>query len=160
MFWHCCADILYRLQTTGEAVYPSDEPLPPQGLCGALVFTSQCGAILSAIDTSSAMAVPGVVAFISASDIPGENLVGSDIPLYVPIGEEVQCIGAPVGLIVATSDEIANRAASLVRISYVFLGKTPLVTLPQAIAAQSFFDVPVVVSSIYCSILYEVFDVK
>lgn len=127
-------------------MYPSDEPLPPQGLCGAIVFTTQCGAILSAIDTASAMALPGVVAFISAKDIPGDNLVGSDIPLYVPIGAEVQCIGAPVGLIIATSDDVANRAASLVRITYTSLGKTPLVTLPQSISAQAFFEVPETVS--------------
>ena len=143
-----------RLQATGEAVYPSDEPIPPQGLCGAIVFTSQCGALLAGIDTSAAMALGGVVAFIGAADIPGANLVGSDIPLYLPIGAEVQCIGAPVGIVLATSDEVANHAASLVRLSYTPLGKTPIVTLPQAISAQSFFDVPETVRTCF---LYESF---
>lgn len=64
-------DILYKsnsaillsstyLQVTGEAVYPSDEPLPPQGLNGAIVYSSQCAVLLVSIDTSAALATPGL----------------------------------------------------------------------------------------------------
>jgi xanthine dehydrogenase/oxidase len=122
-------------------VYPSDETLPPQGLYGAIVFTSQCAAILSMIDPSPALSTPGVIAFFGASDIPGQNLIGSDLPLYLGVGDEVQCVGAPVGVVIATSDEIANHAAALVNLTYTSNGKTPITNLTESIAQQQFFDV-------------------
>jgi xanthine dehydrogenase/oxidase len=135
-------------KTTGEAVYPSDEPLPPQGLFAALVFTSKCACTLSHINPSPALSLPGVVAFFGAQDIPGENLTSIGTPLYLSVGEEVPCVGMPVGVIVAISDEIANHAASLVQLSYAN-ERIPITTLAQAIAQKSFYDIsPIVTSSL------------
>ena len=77
------------LQTTGQAAYPSDEPLTTQGLHAAVVYASQCACILTAIDASPALSMPGVSAFFMAKDIPGENTVGDDMYLFVPVGEVI-----------------------------------------------------------------------
>ena len=56
---------------------------------------------------------------------------------------ESTCIGYPVGVIIAVSEEIANQAASLVKCSYVNIGKVPIVTIQDAIAKRSFYEVSV-----------------
>lgn len=52
-----------KIQATGEAKYPSDEVMPPQGLYGAMIFSTQCAKKLVALDCSAALALPGVVSF-------------------------------------------------------------------------------------------------
>lgn len=139
------------MQSTGEAIYPSDEPMPPQGLSAALVFTSQCACILSDIDPSPALSLAGVVAFFSAKDIPGENMTSLGLPLYLPIGTEIPCVGMPVGIVVAISDELANHAASIVKLTYTSINKSPITTLTESIEAQAFFDIsPIVSFPIFC----------
>eukprot|EP01034_Spumella_vulgaris_P024084 gene24084-30387_t len=135
------------IQATGEAVYPSDEQMSAQGLHGSLVYATQCAVILTAIDTSAARSVPGVIAVYTAVDVPGANTIGGGIFLYVPVGQVVQCIGAPLAVVVATSEAIANQASALVRVTYQGTSAVPIVNLSQAIQQQSFFsDVPESVS--------------
>ena len=50
-----------KIQATGEATYPSDETMPPQGLFGAIVFSTKCARKLLGLDCSAALALPGVV---------------------------------------------------------------------------------------------------
>uniref|UniRef100_A0A672MV38 Xanthine dehydrogenase n=1 Tax=Sinocyclocheilus grahami TaxID=75366 RepID=A0A672MV38_SINGR len=63
-------------QATGEAIYCDDIPCYENELHLALVTSTKAHALIKSIDTSDAMAVPGVVAFISAKDIPGSNMTG------------------------------------------------------------------------------------
>jgi xanthine dehydrogenase/oxidase len=135
-----------RAQATGEAVYPSDEAMPAQGLHAALIYASRCAVALSAIDASAAMMLEGVVAVYTAADIPGENVGGAEgLKLFAEIGAEVECVGFPVGVVVATTEAIANRASALVQLSYRDIGKVPIVSLADAIAKKSFFPmVPMV----------------
>lgn len=129
-----------KIQATGEAKYPSDEVMPPQGLFGALIFSTACAKRLVSMDTSAALALPGVVSILTAVDIPGEN-VGSGSPfLFVPVGEMVETVGAQLGVVVATSEAAANQAASMVVCAYqAEAGVVPVVDLQQAIAKKSFF---------------------
>eukprot|EP01038_Epipyxis_sp_PR26KG_P004721 gene4721-6626_t len=129
------------IQATGEAVYPSDVPLPPQGLHGAIVYSTKCCAILNSFDFTQALSLPGVVAVYSANDVTGENSISASIPLFVPIGEEVKCIGAPLAVVIATSEKIANDAAGLVRVVYQDTGIAPIPNLDEAIKRNSFYDV-------------------
>lgn len=129
-----------KTQATGEAIYPSDEAMPVQGLHAALIYASKCAVNLTGIDASAALAESGVVAVYTAVDIPGENSGGAEgLKLFAEIGTEIECVGFPVGVVVATSEAIANRASTLVRISYQDIGKVPVVTLADAIAKKSFF---------------------
>jgi xanthine dehydrogenase/oxidase len=127
-----------KIQATGEAKYPSDEPMSAQGLYGAIVFSTQCAKKLVALDYTVALALPGVVSVLTAADIPGQN-VGNGCPyLFVPIGETVETVGAQLGVVVATSEAAANQAASLVVATYQG-DSAPITNLQQAVAKQSFF---------------------
>ena len=80
------------------------------------------------------------MSILTAVDIPGVNAgVGSPY-LFVPVGELVETVGAPLGVVVATSEAVANEAASLVQCVYqAENGAVPVVDLQQAIAKKSFF---------------------
>jgi xanthine dehydrogenase/oxidase len=81
-------------------------------------------------------AMPGVVAFYSAKDIPGENTF---TPLTIPFmaaKEEILCsgkvqfYGQPAGIIVADREKTANKAAKVVKINYSFVNNAkPLLTI-------------------------------
>ena len=58
---------------TGRALYTDDIPTVPGTLEAALVLSPHAHARILSIDISAAMAAPGVVAVIAASDIPGRN---------------------------------------------------------------------------------------
>jgi xanthine dehydrogenase molybdopterin-binding subunit B len=62
-----------KWQTAGEAEYVGDIPERKDELHGAFVLTSRANATVVSIDTTRALTVPGVVAFIDANDIPGAN---------------------------------------------------------------------------------------
>lgn len=72
--------------------------------------------------------IPGVVAFFSANDIPGENsfmpvncgvlFVVETEPIFLAIDAQVQFNGQPCGLIVAKTMALANLAATKVEITY------------------------------------------
>jgi len=65
--------------------------------------------------------------------------VSSRIYLLVPVGQEVQCVGAQLAVVVATSEAIANQAAALVNVTYVDIGKSPISDIYQAIDKSSFY---------------------
>uniref|UniRef100_A0A8C2DYI8 Xanthine dehydrogenase n=1 Tax=Cyprinus carpio TaxID=7962 RepID=A0A8C2DYI8_CYPCA len=113
---------------TGEAIYCDDIPCYENELRLALVTSTKAHALIKSIDTSDAMEVPGVVAFISAKDIPGSNLTGP-----------VTCVGHIVGAIVADTQAHAQRAAKAVKISYEELHPV-IVTIQDAIANKSFYQ--------------------
>lgn len=131
------------IQATGEAVYPSDEPLSSTGLHGAIVYSTRCAVILSSIDASEALATVGVKSVLTAVDIPGSNSVGPEMYLFAPVGEVVPCVGAPLAVVIATTEAGANAAAALVKVMYTDIGVLPISSLKQAVEQRSFFtDVP------------------
>lgn len=71
------------------------------------------------------------------------------LKLFVEVGAEIECVGAPVGVILATSDTLANQAAALVKLTYTDIGKTPITNIAQAIAEKSFYKFPSIVVSVY-----------
>jgi xanthine dehydrogenase molybdopterin-binding subunit B len=80
------------------------------------------------------------VAFYHAGDIPGENTGGSDIKLFTPIGDTVQSVGAPIGVVIASNQGLADNAAALVVATYGEIpGTAPMIGIEKAIAAQSFY---------------------
>lgn len=79
--------------------------------------------------------LPGVIAFISAKDIPGKNSFLSQKILSQWFVEEIfvektiKYYDQAVGLIVAETEKLANRAALLVRIKYKVEKRRPLLTI-------------------------------
>ena len=76
------------------------------------------------IDTARAGAAPGVVAVLTAADVPGQRWKGllfDDWPAFVAIGEEVRCVGDVLAVVAAASEAQARTAAALVDVEYEVL---------------------------------------
>ncbi|KAF9348535.1 hypothetical protein BGX34_002424 [Mortierella sp. NVP85] len=125
-------------QTTGEALYTDDMPKLHRELYGALVLTTRAHAKIVSIDTSVAMAHPGVRGYYDHRDIPGKNEWGGGVvdDELIFIVDTVLCIGQTIGIIVADTQAIAQEAARMVKVEYQDL--PPIVTIDEAIAANSF----------------------
>jgi aldehyde oxidoreductase len=106
--------------TLGDRGYIDDIRIPGM-LHAALHFTDHTRADIMAIDTSAALAAPGVVAVYTAADIPGELLVGiihKDWPVMIPVGGRTSYSGDVLAVVVAETHEQARGAAPLVEVSY------------------------------------------
>ena len=105
-----------RAQVAGAATYIDDLPELRGTLHAAPVCAPVAHGKLLRLDASAALAVPGVRAFISAADIPGDTTLAAfahDEPVFAH--ETVQFVGQVGGLIVADTVMTARRAARLVK---------------------------------------------
>lgn len=96
---------------TGQALYIDDMPEPAGTLHGALVLSPVASGHIVRLDFAAAASAPGVVAVLSAGDIPGRNSItgaGREEPLFAV--DRVEYAGQPVALIVATSLDAARAA--------------------------------------------------
>jgi xanthine dehydrogenase molybdopterin binding subunit/xanthine dehydrogenase small subunit len=90
-------------------------------------------------DATAALAQPGVVAVLTAGDVPGENNVGParhDEPLFA--NHEVLFHGHLVALVVGETIAACRTAAALVKVEYEPL--PPLLTIEDAVARESFHN--------------------
>lgn len=104
-------------KVTGAAAYPADL-FTPGMLRLKTVFARRAHARIVAIDTAAATAVPGVVAVLTARDVPHNRygLIDADQPVLCD--DVVRHDGDRVALVVAENDVAAARAAALVRVTY------------------------------------------
>lgn len=129
------------MQTSGEAVYTYDLPIPYGGLHGAFAYTKVATGTVDEIDISEAEAMPGVVKVLTIKDIVGINdcgLMPGTEKLFLGAGDTVGCIGTRLALVVADTLVHAQAAAEVVYATYT-PGATPLVSVAEARAAKSFF---------------------
>lgn len=112
-----------RDKILGRLAYAADD-IPEGSLFGAVRTAGVPRARIRSIDTSAALALPGVAAVLTAGDIPGRRKVGGgrgDWPVLVGVGEEVLFSGDAVALAAASSPALARRALELVRIDWEVL---------------------------------------
>jgi len=105
----------------GDRGYVDDIRIPGM-LHAALHLTAHTRADIVSIDTSAAQSSPGVVAVLTAADIPGELKVGlihKDWPVMIPVGGRTSYAGDVLAVVVADSRQAARAAAELVRVEYV-----------------------------------------
>jgi aldehyde oxidoreductase len=91
---------------------------------GVLKFSDHPRAKVLRIDASEAEKVEGVIRVFTAMDIPGARYTGlifQDWPLMVNVGEITSYIGDVIAGVVAESEAIARKAASLVHVDYEIL---------------------------------------
>lgn len=128
-----------KLQVTGEATYVDDLPTINGTLHAGFVYTTIPHGKIKKIDAQIALKMPGVKAFYSYKDIPGENGWGGthvkDDCFFVK--ETVECVGQLVGVVVGDSEEIAKRAAKLVQVDYE-IDQQPILSIADAVQKQSF----------------------
>ncbi|MCV2364787.1 xanthine dehydrogenase molybdopterin binding subunit [Paucibacter sp. DJ1R-11] len=102
------------LHVSGEAIYTDDIPEAEGTLHAALGLSPIAHGRIVAIDLALLRAQPGVQLVLTAEDIPGENNCGPllhDDPILA--AGEVRYVGQPVFAIIASSRELARRAAAL-----------------------------------------------
>lgn len=122
--------------TTGEAIYLDDLAAPPGTLHAALVTSPVAHGRLKGIDASAALNLPGVVAVVTAADIPGVNdvaPVGKDEPALAI--DKVEYLGHPVAIVVAATRDQAVHAAEAVRLDVEKL--PPVLSIEAALARES-----------------------
>ncbi|EDO48189.1 predicted protein [Nematostella vectensis] len=132
-----------KLQASGEAQYTDDIPFVDGELHAAFVISTLGNCKLDQIDTSEAMKMPGVVRFIDAKDIPGDNYYGN---AFIPGPREgvfcerdVLYPGHALGVIIADTQRHADEAAVAVKIAYKDV-KPPILSIQDAIKAKSFAE--------------------
>lgn len=117
--------------TLGDRGYVDDLRVPGM-LHAALHLTAHTRAGIRHIDTSAALAAPGVVAVFTAADIPGAQYVGiiyKDWPLMIGEGQRTSYAGDVLAVVVAETRQQARAAAALVQVEYDVLRP---ITDPQA----------------------------
>ncbi len=108
-----------RLHVSGEATYVDDIAELAGTRYVALGLSERAHARITRLDTGAVEAAPGVVAVLTAADIPGRNDCGpiiADDPILAD--GLVQFVGQPVFAVVATSYTLARKAARRARIEY------------------------------------------
>ena len=119
-------------KVTGSALYPGDLSMPSM-LHAKVLFARRPHARLLSLDTTEAVAVPGVVAIFTGADVPvNEYGLGHfDAPVIVtpqdrlasiaaprPFDGVVRHVGEKVALVVAESEEAAAHARDLICAQY------------------------------------------
>ena len=128
-----------RLHVTGRARYVDDIPAPADCLHLAFGLSQVARGAITSLDLAAVRAAPGVVAVITAKDLPFENDVSPaahDEPLLAT--GTVHYVGQPIFLVVASSHLAARKAARLARIGYD--EQPPILTIDDALAAGSRFE--------------------
>ncbi|GER90332.1 carbon-monoxide dehydrogenase large subunit [Dictyobacter vulcani] len=119
-------------KVTGAACYPADLVRPGM-LHVQVVFAHRPHARILSMNTVAALQYPGVVAVLTAKDVPYNafGLIDADQPVLCQ--DVVRFEGDKVALVVAETKDAARIAATLVVVEYEDL---PLVTDPQAALAS------------------------
>jgi xanthine dehydrogenase large subunit len=102
-----------HLHVAGAAPYVDDIAEAAGTLHAALALSPVAAGRLRSVDRAALLAMPGVVAVLTASDIPGANDCGPviyDDPILAD--SALRYCGQPVALIVATDRDSARRAAA------------------------------------------------
>jgi len=116
-------------KVTGDAIYTDD--LKFDGMLYAKAKRAMIPhGFLTKLDVSKAKALPGVVAVLTADDVPAEKnhgLVIYDWPVMVGLGERVRYVGDALAIVAAQSQEIAEQAAALIEAEFDL---QPVITNP------------------------------
>ena len=129
-----------RDKVTGEALYPADFLLPDQAYM-KILFSGRPHAVVKAIDTTAAEAMPGVLAVLTAKDVPVNEygLGTNDQPVLCgpgsskPFADRVRFVGDQVALVLADTEQIAAEACKKIIVDYEDL---PVVDSPEASMAD------------------------
>lgn len=124
-----------HLHVSGRATYTDDIPVVAGTLHAALGLSQKAHARIVAMDLAKVRATPGVVAVLTAGDIPGVNDCGPIIHDDPVLADGlVQFVGQPMFIVVATSHDTARLAARRAEVQYEEL--PAVLTAQQARAAN------------------------
>lgn len=125
-----------RAKVLGTGAYCDDLYL--DGMAHASAVRSQYPrARVLDIDASAALALPGVLAVLTADDVP-HNKVGhlqQDWDVMIAKGDITRCVGDAICLVVAENETVLKQAKELVKVDYEPL--EPVRTIQEARAADA-----------------------
>src|SRR5579871_6401127 len=103
---------------TGQVRYTGDLFLPGL-LHGRLVRSPHASARIVSVDKSEALATAGVVAVLTAQDLPVQDIRGAVASRTITMAyENVTYVGQPVAVVLAESEAAAEDGAQAVEIEY------------------------------------------
>jgi CO/xanthine dehydrogenase Mo-binding subunit len=107
-----------RLKASGKLAFGGD--YPQEGfLHGKILRSPYPHALIKSIRIDKARELPGVIAVLTAGDVPGRNGFGVVIPDQPVIcGDKVRFVGDAVALVAAETEVIAQKALSLIEVDY------------------------------------------
>ncbi len=114
-------DVAEKVQGTG--IYPDDVYMEGM-IYASAVRSAHPRAIVKAIHTEAAKALPGVVGVFTADDIPGQNKVGhlvKDWDTMIAVGSMTHYLGDAICIVAAEAPEILAEAKGLVEVDYEVL---------------------------------------
>ena len=129
-----------HLHVTGSATFTDDIAELAGTLHAALGLSQRAHALLKSVDVNAVRNSEGVLAVYTAADFPGTNECGPiihDDPILAE--HKVEYVGQPIFIVVATSHDLARRAARKAVIEYDDL---PAILTPQAARAANAFVLP------------------
>ena len=126
---------------SGEAIY-IDDRAPLKGQLYAAVGQSEYAhANIVNMDLSAVKAAEGVVEVITVADVPGHVDIGPVFPGDPVLADgKVEYVGQPLFAVVATSHDLARKAAKLAKVTYDIL--EPVLDVKQALKQQHFVRPP------------------
>ena len=119
-------------KVAGTFAFSSDLPMDG-AVWGATLRSPHPYARIVSIDTSAALAIPGVHAVLTAEDVPGVatyGLITADQPVFA--SDYVRYVGEPIAVVAADHQETCRRAVAAISVDYDVL--TPLLDPEAAIA--------------------------
>src|ERR1700723_2686577 len=130
------------LQSSGEALYTQDLPLPKNGLHGAVILSRNAKAKFSFPGGQKSFAeklhkeFPLVRAFVTATNVPGQNLQGLGGDEFIFATDEVYYFGQLIGIVLASRASVAAIAANWIENQIVYsevLGEKPVFGIKEAL---------------------------
>jgi 4-hydroxybenzoyl-CoA reductase subunit alpha len=117
---------------TGRAVY-ADDIMLPRMIYGRLLRSPHAHARLLSIDTSRALALPGVLAIITGEDLPQKfGILPSSQDEHALAIDKVRYVGDPVAAVAALDPDILDEAFKLITVEYEVLPS--LMSIDEALA--------------------------
>lgn len=105
-------------KATGKAIY-ADDMYEENMLYGKLLLSDYPHAEIVSVDTSEAKAVNGVVAVLTAKDIPGRKIFGLHVPQQPVMAEDkVKYTGDSIAVVFAETAAIAEEAVKKIKVDY------------------------------------------
>lgn len=124
-----------REKVVGATRYAADTIVPAAGLLhGRLVLSPYAHATIDRIESSAALAVKGVVAVLTAADLPIKGY--EDMRMFEPLANRRAVFaGQPVAMVVAESETAAQDGVDMVFVDYTPIA--PTVHLEGAMAVDA-----------------------
>jgi CO/xanthine dehydrogenase Mo-binding subunit len=142
-------------KVTGDAKFPGDFDFNDQYVMKVL-FSERVHAVVKSVDTERAESLEGVALVLTAEDVPNNEfgLIVSDQPVLCgpksnkQYADRVRCVADKIAIVIADTEEIAQKALKLITVTYEDL---PVVTdVIEAFNSDSILLHPERGSNVFC----------